>query len=74
MTDEENAELENDLDEEIKERHIEYHFDNFLKNIFGAHDLEDVCEDCMTFALLAVEKHVQERLDWCQSKPDVGNN
>ncbi len=63
MTEQENAQFEADLDVEIEDMRIEYHFDNFLKNIHGVHDLGNVCNDCMGFSLLAVQKHIQDRLD-----------
>lgn len=47
MTDQELVEFEAGLDEEIEEKNVEYHFDNFLKNVIGVHDLNDTCEHCI---------------------------
>lgn len=76
MTDQEHEEFESDLDEEIETKNIEYHFDNFLKNVLGSHDLYDVCTHCVTYALLATQRHIENRLEALneESEPSGLNN
>ena len=63
MTDQEISEFEQYLDEFIKDKNVEYHFDNFLKNVLGVHDLDDVCYGHAIDALFAIQRHVEERID-----------
>jgi hypothetical protein len=60
MTDQE---FETELDAVIEHRNIAYHCDNFLKNVFGVHDLDDICDECKEIPLIAISKHIQDRID-----------
>jgi hypothetical protein len=70
MTDQESAEIDARLDEEIEERNIEYHFDNLLKNIIGTHDLSDTCDHCIGHFMLLVQRHIDNRFEELE-EPDT---
>lgn len=63
MTDQELVEFEAGLDEEIEDKNIEYHFDNFLKNAIGVHDLSDAYDHCIGHFMLLAQRHIDNRFE-----------
>ena len=79
MTQKEMAEFDRELDVQIEELDIPYHFEAFLKNVFGTSDLDNICNCCIAKTLFAVSKHIDDIVEEMEDDdddegPPIGNN